>query len=64
MLFVMCGNMAFSRVLAIGERSDIGRYEVPRLWSLFGLGMGMILAVFQICGMVFLVRARLYVFVR
>ena len=64
MLLVMYGSMAFTRVLAMGEMSDIGRYEVPRFWSLFGLGIGMIFAVFQICGMVFLVRARLYVFVR
>ena len=38
----------FPSVLAIGERKDIGRYGEPSAGSLFGLGMGMILASFQI----------------
>jgi len=45
---VMCGNRAFSRVLAIGESSDIGQYDVPKHRSLLGFGMGMILASFHI----------------
>lgn len=48
MLFVTCGSMAFSRVLAIGESKDIGLYEVPKEGSLFGLGIGTIFASFQI----------------
>ena len=53
------GRMAFSRTLAMGDRSEIGRCEVPRLGSLLGLGMGMIFASFQECGMVLVCIARL-----
>lgn len=49
-LFVKCGSMTFSSVLAIGERRDMGLYEVPMNGSLFGLGIGIILASFQIWG--------------
>lgn len=56
--------MAFSSVLAMGDRREIGRYEDPRLASLFGLGMGMILAVFQIWGMMFWLSDELKRFVR
>ena len=42
--------MIFSSVLAMGERSDIGLYEVPIDGSLFGLGIGIILASFQMWG--------------
>ena len=37
---VMCGRMIFSSVFAIGDRSAMGRYELPIDVSLFGLGMG------------------------
>ena len=47
MFEVSCGSSVFSSVLAIGESSDIGLYEVPWLGSLFGLGIGMILPSFQ-----------------
>jgi len=40
--------MAFSSVLAIGESSEMGRYEDPMFGSLFGLGMGMTLASFHL----------------
>ena len=63
-LLVMVGRMIFSNVLAIGERSDIGRKEEPICGSLLGLGMGIILAVFQIWGIVFVFRAMLYIVVR
>ena len=53
MLCVKCGSMSFSRVLAMGERSDIRLYEVPVDGSLFGLGIGIILASFQIWGIWF-----------
>ena len=64
MLVVMCGSSIFSSVFAIGESSEIGLYEVPMQRSLFGFGMGIILASFQICGMVFRFRARFNVSVR
>ena len=44
---VICGKTIFSRVFAMGERSKIGLYEDPELGSLFGLGIGIILASFQ-----------------
>ena len=34
------------------------------LWSLFGFGMGMIVARFQRCGIVLVLKAMLYMFVR
>ena len=37
----------------MGESREIGLYEEPSFGSLFGFGMGMILAVFQICGILF-----------
>ena len=59
MLVVMCGRMIFSKVLAIGDRRAIGLYDVPSLGSLFGLGMGMIFASFQMCGIVLVFSALL-----
>ena len=59
MLAVMCGKMIFSRVLAMEDSSDIGLYDVPRLGSLFGFGIGMMWASFQIWGIMLLLRARL-----
>ena len=50
MLCKKYGRMIFSRVLAIGDRSDMGLYEVPMEGSLFGFGIGIIFASFQICG--------------
>ena len=58
------GRSAFSRTFAMGERSDMGLKLVPSLAGLFGLGIGMILASFQICGMWFLESERLKRFVR
>ena len=57
-LGVMYGRRTFSKVLAIGESSDIGRYDVPTQGSLLGLGIGMILANFHIWGMMLWLRAR------
>ena len=51
--------MVFSSVLASGESKEIGLYEEPRLGSLLGLGIGMTLESFQICGMVLSLRTRL-----
>ena len=64
MFDVMYGSMIFSSVFAIGEMSEMGRYEVPRFKSLFGFGIGIVFALFHMCGMVFLLRAVLYIFVR
>ena len=54
-----CGSMNFSSVLAIGERRDMGLYEVPMDGSLLGLGIGIILASFLIWGIWFEFIARL-----
>ena len=43
----------------MGERREIGLLLVCRSGSLFGLGMGIMLARFQISGMVFVLTARL-----
>ena len=48
MFAVMSGRMIFSMILAMGESSGIGLCEVPRPGSLFGFGIGMIFASFQI----------------
>lgn len=53
------GRIVFSRHLAMGERSDIGLYEVPIFGSLFGFWIGMIFASFHMWGIVFFVSARL-----
>ena len=47
---MMYGSMVFSRVLAIVEKSEMGLYEVPKLLFLVCFGMGMMLARFNICG--------------
>ena len=59
MLLVMCGSIIFSNVLAIGERSAMGLYDVPIEVSLFGFGIGIILACFQMLGIVFVLSAML-----
>ena len=46
------GSSVFSIVFAIGDKREMGLYDVPRLGSLLGLGMGIILANFHICGIV------------
>ena len=61
---VMYGNSVFSSVLAMGDRSDVGWWFVLMLWSLFGFKMGMIVAHFQRWGIVLVLRAVLYMFVR
>ena len=44
MLSVMYGKSVFFSVLASVDSREIGLYEVPMLLSLFGLGIGMMLA--------------------
>ena len=56
--------MVDSRTLARGERRAIGLYDVCWLGSLFGLRMGMILAVFQVVGIMFEFKILLYRLVR
>ena len=60
----MYGRIIFSSVLAIGERRAMGLYEVPIALSLFGFGMGMIFACFQMFGIVLVLSAMLYNWVR
>ena len=53
MLCVIMGSMIFSSVLVSGERSAIGLYDVLDWGSLLGFGIGMILASFHVCGIMF-----------
>ena len=57
MLSVMKGRMTRSSVFAMTDRREMGLYEVPAFLSL--LGLGMMLARFHICGMVFVFNDRL-----
>ena len=41
-------RMIFSSVLAMGDSSEMGRYEVPSEESLLGFCIGMILANFHV----------------
>ena len=43
----------------MGDRRAMGRYDVPSVVSLCGLGMGIILAVFQMEGIVLVFSAVL-----
>ena len=54
----------FSRSLAVGDKREMGLLEEPWWGSLFGLGIGIIFANFQIWGMIFLLRERFSIFVR
>src|SRR5271163_511897 len=56
MFCVTCGRTIFSRIFAMGERSEIGRYDVPSSGFLFGFSIGTILASFQMWGIVLLFR--------
>jgi len=63
----MCGIILFSMILAIlaiGESREMGLWEVPIPGSLLGLGIGMLFASFQICGMMFWFSERLKIWVR
>lgn len=59
MLLVMSGRRIFSRTLAMGERRDIGLYDVPLSFGFSGLCIGIILAVFQMVGIVLVFRDAL-----
>ena len=56
--------MIFSSVLAIGEISAMGLCEGPCEMSLLGFGIGIIMACFQMLGMVFVLSTILYNCVR
>ena len=56
--------MLFSSVFAITERRDLGLYEVPLFMSLFGFGMGTMLANFDMCGIMLVLRAVFNMLVR
>ena len=64
MLSVMYGSIIFSIVLAMGERSAMGRYDVPISIGFPGLGIGMIFACFQVLGIVFVLMEMLNMCVR
>ena len=59
MLDVIEGSMIYSSVLAMGDKNAIGLYEGPDDGSLPDLRIGIILAVFQMVGMLFLLIAIL-----
>ena len=63
MFCVICGRITFSSVFKITDRRDIGLYYVPMFMSLLGLGTGMLLVNFHICG-ILLLNPVLYMFVR
>ena len=56
MFSVMYGNSAFFSILEMGDKSDMGRYFVPMLWSSFGFERKIIVARFQ-RGIVLVLRA-------
>ena len=49
-IFVDSGRIRDSSTFAAGQRSEIGRYEVPTEVSLPGFGIGMINEDFHIAG--------------
>ena len=53
----LCKEEGSSPVSAITERKDMGLYEVPLSMSLLGFGMGTMLASFNMCGIMLVLRA-------
>ena len=47
-LFMMYGSSVLPMFLAITERSEMGRYDVPMFMSLFGFGIGTMFASFHV----------------
>ena len=64
MFSVMYGSMLFSSVFVITERRDMGLYEVPFSMSLFGFGMGTMLANFHMYGIMLVLIAGFNMLVR
>ena len=56
--------MIFSSDFAIGESNAMGLYDVPRIVSLTDLFIGIILAIFHVCGIVFVLSEILNIVVR
>ena len=48
MLFVVYGSSVVSSVFAITDRSEMGLHDVPMFMSLFGFGIGMMVASFHV----------------
>ena len=64
MFDVLCGRIIFSSDFAMGDRRAMGRYDELFWGSLPGLARGIMLANFQVCGMLFVLIAMLYVCVK
>ena len=54
---LLCKEESSSPVSAITERRDMALYEVPLSMSLYGFGMGTMLASFHMCGLMLMLRA-------
>ena len=62
MFSVKYGNSVSSSVSAMADISNMGRWFVSMVLSLFGFRMEMIVTRFQRCGIVLVLRAMLYMF--
>ena len=60
----LCKEEGSSSVFPITERRDMGLYEVPLSMSLFGFGMGTMLANFHMCGIMLVLRTVFNMIVR
>ena len=58
-MFVMCGRMIFSDIFVMGESNAMGLCDVPNVVSLPDLGIGILLAIFHVCGIVFVLSEML-----
>ena len=63
-LLLLCKEEGSSPVSAITERRNMGLYAVPLSMTLFGFGMGTILANFHMCGIMLVLRAVFNMLVR
>ena len=64
MMSLVFRSSIFSKILAMGDRSDRGLWNVPMDEFLFGLGIGIIFDVFQMRGIVLVLSDVLYICVR
>ena len=58
------GKISLSRTFASGDSKEMGLYDDPSVTGLPGLGMAIMLAVFQAAGMEAVERERLKIWVR
>ena len=63
-LLLLCKEEGSSPVSAITERRHMGLYAVPLSMTLFGFGMGTMLANFHMCGIMLVLRAVFNMLVR